>query len=96
LSPSPRPRTLVPVSSWRPASRLWPRLVSMAWTRGVCRLIGLTCSMSGASPAVELSEPETLEERLARERPDVERPDVLESPEQIADVDATRAGRRGD
>jgi Family of unknown function (DUF5709) len=38
--------------------------------------------------AAELSEPETLDERLARERPD-----VLQSPEQIADVDATRAGR---
>ncbi|HEV7452809.1 MAG TPA: DUF5709 domain-containing protein [Pseudonocardiaceae bacterium] len=38
--------------------------------------------------AAELSEPETLDERLARERPD-----VLQSPEQIADIDDTRAGR---
>jgi hypothetical protein len=38
--------------------------------------------------AAELSEPETLDERLARERPD-----VLQSPEEIADIDVTRAGR---
>lgn len=38
--------------------------------------------------AAELSEPETLDERLARERPD-----VLQSPEQSTDIDVTRAGR---
>jgi hypothetical protein len=38
--------------------------------------------------AAELSEPETLDERLARERPD-----VLQSPQEISDIDATRAGR---
>ncbi|HEU0129115.1 MAG TPA: DUF5709 domain-containing protein, partial [Pseudonocardiaceae bacterium] len=38
--------------------------------------------------AAELSEPETLDERLARERPD-----VLQAPEEIVDIDTTRAGR---
>jgi hypothetical protein len=38
--------------------------------------------------AAELSEPETLDERLARERPD-----VLQSPQEISDIDTTRAGR---
>ncbi len=38
--------------------------------------------------ARELSEPETLDERLDRERPD-----VLQSPGQVGDVDDTRAGR---
>jgi hypothetical protein len=38
--------------------------------------------------AAELSEPETLDERLARERPD-----VLQSPAQLRDTDITRAGR---
>ncbi|MCW2632295.1 MAG: hypothetical protein JWR88_1257 [Pseudonocardia sp.] len=38
--------------------------------------------------ASELSEPETLDERLARERPD-----VLEEPEEVVEVDTTRSGR---
>ncbi len=38
--------------------------------------------------ASELAEPETLDERLARERPD-----VLQSPEQVQDIDTTRSGR---
>lgn len=38
--------------------------------------------------ASELSEPETLDERLSRERPD-----VLEDPEAVVEVDTTRSGR---
>ncbi|MBV9648867.1 MAG: hypothetical protein JO296_01855 [Pseudonocardiales bacterium] len=38
--------------------------------------------------AAELSEPETLDERLARERPD-----VLQWPVGIVEIDVTRAGR---
>jgi hypothetical protein len=38
--------------------------------------------------ASELSEPETLDERLSRERPD-----VLDDPEQAVDIDTTRSGR---